>query len=439
MRYDRSLSVARQPQDDTLLPKIHVNLGIALEGDGMLMSACEHYREAAILNPSHFRALKLLGSALLGLGELQASEEALEHALHLHGDFADAQCDLGCAMTSLGNETGALAAFQRAVELDGRHVEALYNLGNLQRNAGEFTLAVESYDRCLAEDPFHWRALMNKGVALTAISESEKAIECFEEAFELTGRRIELYDTIKQLKRLARRSGGMWGQLRSAPAEGRTLLFARNKGTHARKDRRTFALFGVDYLGTSLDVATLQRLTKLRDCPVEDVLSEKSESNIPAGADGKNVRKAMAERILKRLLKFSSPATFQSVMKAVNERILSKLDRHGRGLVNIGLFLAVLTPICAGSIDERKAAMFEILLWTFDQTEFTLPKSEALYFLAMLKAIYRDVALPDPPTAGSDERLTMTEFGDIVDDPNEGLAMISVLPNVTRRKGWSFM
>ena len=147
----------------------------------------------------------------------------------------------------------------------------------------------------------------------------------------------------------------------------------------------------------------------------------------------------MAERILKRLLKFSSPATFQSVMKAVNERILSKLDRHGRGLVNIGLFLAVLTPICAGSIDERKAAMFEILLWTFDQTEFTLPKSEALYFLAMLKAIYRDVALPDPPTAGSDERLTMTEFGDIVDDPNEGLAMISVLPNVTRRKGWSFM
>ena len=102
----------------------------------------------------------------------------------------------------------------------------------------------------------------------------------------------------------------MWGQLRSAPAEGRTLLFARNKGTHARKDRRTFALFGVDYLGDSLDVATLQRLTKLRDCPVEDVLSEKSESNIPAGADGKNVRKAMAERILKRLLKFSSPATF---------------------------------------------------------------------------------------------------------------------------------
>lgn len=434
--YDRSLGVARQPQDDTLLPKIHVNLGIALEGDGMLMSACEHYREAAILNPSHFRALKLLGSALLGLGELQASEEALEHALHLHADFADAQCDLGCAMTGLGNEAGALAAFQRAVELDGRHVEALYNIGNLQRNAGEFRLAVDSYDRCLAEDPFHWRALMNKGVALTAMSETGTAIACFEEAFELTGRRIELYDTIKSLKRLAR-SKSSWGMMRAAPAEGRALLFARKKGKIGRMDHKALASYGIENLSQTLDVATLQRLTKLRECPVEDVLSEKSDSNIPAGADGKNVRKAMAERILKRLLKFSSPATFQSVMKAVNERILSKLDRHGRGLVNIGQFLAVLTAICRGTNDERKAAMFEILQWTYDQTGATLPKSEARYFLDMIKAIFRDLPLPDAPTAGSDETVNLDGFSVMIDDAKDGLAMLSVIPNVTRRKGWS--
>jgi hypothetical protein len=44
--------------------QVHVNLGIALEGEGMLMCACEHYQDAAILNPDHYRALKLLGSAL---------------------------------------------------------------------------------------------------------------------------------------------------------------------------------------------------------------------------------------------------------------------------------------------------------------------------------------------------------------------------------------
>ncbi|MFS7934265.1 putative tetratricopeptide-like helical domain superfamily [Helianthus anomalus] len=39
-----------------LLPQIHVNLGISLEVEGMAISTCEHYREVAILCPTHFRA-----------------------------------------------------------------------------------------------------------------------------------------------------------------------------------------------------------------------------------------------------------------------------------------------------------------------------------------------------------------------------------------------
>lgn len=50
--------------------------------------ACEHYREAAILDPGHFRALKLLGSALFGLGEYPAAEEALRHSLYLSAEYA---------------------------------------------------------------------------------------------------------------------------------------------------------------------------------------------------------------------------------------------------------------------------------------------------------------------------------------------------------------
>ncbi len=33
-----------------LLPKVHVNLGIAMEAEGLLLGACEHYRS----NPDHF-------------------------------------------------------------------------------------------------------------------------------------------------------------------------------------------------------------------------------------------------------------------------------------------------------------------------------------------------------------------------------------------------
>ena len=44
----RALDLARMPEDAALLPKVHVNMGITLEAEGMLISACEHYRWAAV-------------------------------------------------------------------------------------------------------------------------------------------------------------------------------------------------------------------------------------------------------------------------------------------------------------------------------------------------------------------------------------------------------
>ncbi|GAB2272479.1 hypothetical protein Dimus_007303 [Dionaea muscipula] len=97
--------------------KIHVNLGVALEGQGMLLSACEHYREAAILYPTHYRALKLLGSALLGVGENRAAVKALEEAIIIKSDFADAHCDLASPLHALGDDERAVVEFQKAIDL----------------------------------------------------------------------------------------------------------------------------------------------------------------------------------------------------------------------------------------------------------------------------------------------------------------------------------
>ena len=112
----------QQPVAERLLPKVHVNLGITLEAAGRLQDACSHYRcacdcvlglplppsgrhgaltpgapgrEAARLEPSHYRARKLLGSALFALGDLRAARAALSQALALRPDYADAHCDLG--------------------------------------------------------------------------------------------------------------------------------------------------------------------------------------------------------------------------------------------------------------------------------------------------------------------------------------------------------
>ncbi|KAF5950633.1 hypothetical protein HYC85_012626 [Camellia sinensis] len=98
-----------------LLPQIHVNLGISLEGEGMVISACEHYREAAILCPTHFRALKLLGSALFGVGEYKAAVKALEEAIYLKDDYADAHCDLASTLHAMGDDDNAVTEFQKAI------------------------------------------------------------------------------------------------------------------------------------------------------------------------------------------------------------------------------------------------------------------------------------------------------------------------------------
>ncbi|KAI7981729.1 putative TPR repeat-containing protein [Camellia lanceoleosa] len=98
-----------------LLPQIHVNLGISLEGKGMVISACEHYREATMLCPTHFRALKLLGSALFGVGEYKAAVKALEEAIYLKDDYVDAHCDLASALHAMGDDDNAVKEFQKAI------------------------------------------------------------------------------------------------------------------------------------------------------------------------------------------------------------------------------------------------------------------------------------------------------------------------------------
>lgn len=107
----------------------------------MLMCACDHYREAAILNPRHYRALKLLGSALYGLGEYRAAQKCLEEALLLNPEYADAHCDLGSALHALNeNENEASLEFQKAIDLNPNHLDALYNFGGLLKDSGRLEL-----------------------------------------------------------------------------------------------------------------------------------------------------------------------------------------------------------------------------------------------------------------------------------------------------------
>ncbi|KAK9165269.1 hypothetical protein Scep_000460 [Stephania cephalantha] len=406
-----------------LLPQIHVNLGISLEGEGMVLSACEHYREAAILCATHFRALKLLGSGLFGVGEYRAAEKALEEAIFLKSDYADAHCDLASALHAMGEDERAIQEFQKAIDLKPGHVDALYNLGGLYMDMGRYQRASEMYTRVLTVWPNNWRAQLNKAVALLGAGEAEEARKALKEAFKMTNR-VELHDAIAHMKQLQRKG--------SNGKQGSFLVVEVSK--FKRVGQRTTHR---QVLASALEIRAFQRLTRLSRCNVDLLRKVMSETDVPlsysgSGVPEKSIRKSSLEEILRRLLHFLKPETFQGAVRAINERILSVLDATSSGRVDIGMFYAVLAPICAGSPEKRKRAAFDALISRpVNEANAQVRRVDALAYIKFLRAVYI-------PSQGISEMLEVREENDastisfpeflaMFDDPDWGFGIMSTL------------
>lgn len=365
-----------------LLPQVHVNLGVVMEGEGLLINASEHYREAAILCPTHYRALKLLGSALLGVGEYGLAEKALEEAVLLKPDFADAHCDLGSVLHAMGNEERAILAFQKAIDLKADHLDALYNLGGLFKDVGRYGRAAEMYGRVLAIRPDQWQAQLNRAVSLLGAGEEEEAKRALNEAFKMTNR-VELYDAIRHLKQLQRkpRQGGInW------VVEDSSKFKLADKKTTERKQ-----------LVDALWIRELQKSTKLGRCNVDLVKKEMEGIDFPTSYNrsqmsDRSIRKSELEVFLRKLLGFLKPETFQGAVKAINEKIWAVLDVTGSGKVDFRMFFAIIAPICNGSPEKRKRAAFNALSWRplndDAQVHGQISNADTAIYLSYLRIIY---------------------------------------------------
>ncbi|XP_009335536.1 uncharacterized TPR repeat-containing protein At1g05150 [Pyrus x bretschneideri] len=409
-----------------LLPQIYVNLGIALEGEGMVMSACEYYREAAISCPTHFRALKLLGSALFGVGEYRAAVKALDEAIFMKPDYADAHCDLASALHAMGEDERAIATFQKAIDLKPGHVDALYNLGGLYMDSGRFPRASEMYTRVLAVWPNHWRAQLNKAVSLLGARETEEAKKALKEALKMTNR-VELHDAIAHLKQLQKK------KVKANNGEGSFVVVEPSKFKTVGEK----ATLRQD-MANALEIRAFQRITRLSRCDVELLKKEMNDGDVPLSYSGtgvpqRSIRKPNLEVILRRLLNFLKPETFQGAVKAINERILSVMDDTGSGRVDLGMFFAVLAPICSGLPEKRKRVAFDALLWrpVNEGGGSQIRKADATKYMKLLRAIY-------VPSHGDSEMLELhgetdlstmsfTEFLVMFDDPDWGFGIMSTL------------
>lgn len=419
-----------------------MNLGIALEGEGMLLGACDHYREAAILNPTHHRALKLLGSALLGVGEYRAAEKALEEAIYLKGDYADAHCDLGSALAALGENERATTEFQRAIDLKPDHVDALYNLGGLLRDSGKYSDAAAMYSKVLELRPRDWRAQLNKAVSLLGAGDSESARKALKEAFKTTNR-VEVYDAIMHLKHVQKKPKGLSasfiqraqdGLLQEANGEAASPrdYVAVEMGKFHRATSRTSPRL---WLSCALDIRRFQkhtRLNKFKTSSLKDEIDNNAKRSGEIGVSANMIRKAELEKVLRRLLQFLTPEAFQASMKAINEKVLGVLDRSLTGRVDLGMFLASIAPLCATlDPDRRRRLVFQLLTWRNPVSEGQIAKTDAKTYINYLRAIY----LPTQGISdmyelhGDDDQVNISfpEFVDMFDDLDWGFGILTLL------------
>ncbi|KAI9200225.1 hypothetical protein LWI28_004480 [Acer negundo] len=412
-----------------LLPQIYVNLGIALEGEGMVLSACEYYREAAILCPTHFRALKLLGSALFGVGEYRAAVKALEEAIFMKPDYADAHCDLASALHAMAEDERAIEVFQKAIDLKPGHVDALYNLGGLYMDLGRFQRASEMYTRVLAVWPNHWRAQLNKAVSLLGAGETEEAKKALKEALKMTNR-VELHDAVSHMKQLQKKKvkpNGNNGDGAFVIVEPSKFKTSGDKTT-LRQD-----------LAVALQIRVFQKITRLSRCDVELLKKEMRDNDVPVSYSGggvpqKSIRKPNLEEILRKLLNFLKPETFQGAVKAINERILSVLDETGSGRVDVGMFYAILAPICSGSPEKRKRVIFDALLWRpVNEGNSQVKKADAVAYIKLLRTIYlpshgvSEMMEVHGETETDNLMVSYSEFLVMFDDPDWGFGIMSTM------------
>ncbi|RVX14974.1 putative TPR repeat-containing protein [Vitis vinifera] len=392
--FDGHMAIGRVLYEHQLFKEALVSFKRACEG--MVMSACEHYREAAILCPTHFRALKLLGSALFGVGEYRAAVKALEEAIFMKADYADAHCDLASALHAMGEGEKAIPVFQKAIDLKPGHVDALYNLGGLYMDMGRFQRASEMYTRVLAVCPNHWRAQLNKAVSLLGAGEAEEAKKALKEALKMTNR-VELHDAISHLKQLQKKKVKPNG---SANGEGAFSIVEPSKfKTVGEKTALR------PELANTLEIRAFQRITRLRGCDVDLLKKEMTENDVPVSYSGggvpeKSIRKPNLEVILRR--------------------------------VDLGMFFSVLAPICGGSPDKRKRVAYDALLWRpVNEGSAQIRKADALKYIKLLRAIYI-------PSHGVSEMLevhgeadvsmvSLSEFLLMFDDPDWGFGIMSSL------------
>jgi tetratricopeptide (TPR) repeat protein len=168
----------------------HLNLGVALEENGKMQEALQHYRESLRINPTRAQAHNNVANLLAALGQ---RDEALMHyqqALRLDKKAPLAHLNLGTTLVELGRFDEAMQHYHEAARLAPDDPRPPYLMGKARLQQKQSPEAVAHFRAALRLAPNDFRVLT--WLARVLASEQDAAVRNGTEAIALAERANEL-------------------------------------------------------------------------------------------------------------------------------------------------------------------------------------------------------------------------------------------------------
>jgi len=163
------------------------NLGTALQSEGRLDDAIEHYRRATTIRSDYVPAYNNMGAALRAKGQVADAVASYERALARRPDYSEAHYNLANLLLDQGKLDDAIGHFRSALPSLPRP-DVHNNLGIALAAKGQSNEAITEFRNALRLDPDSSKTHRNLGDALASQGRQQEAIEHLRRAVQLDPR-----------------------------------------------------------------------------------------------------------------------------------------------------------------------------------------------------------------------------------------------------------
>jgi protein O-GlcNAc transferase len=175
---DFASAVERYREAVALAPayaRVHVNLGIALEGIGQIDQACRAFATALTCDPNEVTANYNLGRILFSRNAHEEAETLLRRAVDHDPAFADARIVLSRLLENRGDLTGAASELEQALQSRPDYAGALRNYADVLAKLQRLDDAVDALRRAAELEPDNYDSNYRLGCALIQLDRPAEA------------------------------------------------------------------------------------------------------------------------------------------------------------------------------------------------------------------------------------------------------------------------